>query len=477
MMRTAAAFSAALMLGACAVFEPRYEQPPLPVPDQWPSGPAYDGATQVAGAVTLPAWPEFFADEKLRALIALSLENNRDLRVAALNIERARAQYRIQRAERLPAIDATVSSNSVGGDDPVVREYTAGVTLSAFELDFFGRVRGLSRSALQQYLATQDARDTVQISLIAEVASVYLTYAGDLELLRLAQETLTTQQQSLALTQQRFEAGVSSQSDVYRAQTTVENARADVERFTRFAAQDENALALLVGAPVPEELRPTTVDAVAFGAGELPPGLPSEVLLTRPDIRQSEHLLRSANADIGTARAAFFPSVTIAGFAGEIGVEFETLFGGDGAEIWTFSPRLNLPIFRGGSLRAQLGVANADRDIAVAEYERAIQVAFREVADALAARSTLRNELAARQALADAARGSYRISEARYREGVDAYLSLLDAQRELYAAQQGLVSARAARAINFVTLYKVLGGGVNGSSRESAQAHRRDEGR
>lgn len=469
MMRNAAILPAALMLGACAVFEPRYEQPPLPVPGEWPTGPAYDGATQVVGAATLPAWPDFFADDKLRALIALSLENNRDLRIAAFNIERARAQYRIQRAQRLPAIDATAAGNSVGGDDPVVREYTAGVTLSAFELDFFGRVRGLSRSALQQYLATQDARDSAQISLIAEVASVYLTYAGDFELLRLAQETLTTQEESLALTQQRFEAGVSSQSDVYRAQTTVENARADVERFTRFTAQDENALALLVGAPVPGELRPTTLDAVIFGADELPPGLPSDVLLARPDIRQGEHLLRSANADIGAARAAFFPSVTIAGFSGEIDAEFENLFGGVSNQIWTFTPRLNLPIFRGGALRAQLGVANADRDIAVAEYERAIQAAFREVADALAARATLRNELAARQALADAASGSYRISEARYREGVDSYLNLLDAQRELYAAQQGLVSARAERAINFVTLYKVLGGGVDAPLRERAR--------
>lgn len=474
MIRNAAAFSAALMLGACAVFEPRYEQPPLPAPGQWPSGPAYDGAAQVAGAAALPAWPEFFADEKLRALIALSLENNRDLRIAALNIERARAQYRIQRSQRLPAIDATAGGDLIGltpqgGDESVVREYTAGVSLSAFELDFFGRVRGLSRSALQLYLATQDARDSAQISLIAEVASVYLTFAGDLELLRLAQETLTAQQQSLALTQQRFEAGVASQSDVYRAQTTVENARADAERFTRFTAQDENALALLLGAPVPAELRPSIVDDVIFGAEELPPGLPSDVLLARPDIRQSEHFLRSANADVGAARAAFFPSVTIAGFSGEIDAEFENLFDGVSNQIWTFTPRLNLPIFRGGALRAQLGVANADRDIAVAEYERAIQIAFREVADALAARATLRNELAARQALADAASGSYRISEARYREGVDSYLNLLDAQRELYAAQQGLVSARAERAINFVTLYKVLGGGVNAPGGESVR--------
>jgi multidrug efflux system outer membrane protein len=448
------------LLGACAVLEPHYERPAMPVPDAWPAA-----SEPAQGKATLPGWRDFFADEKLRTLIALALEENRDLRVAAINIERARAQYRIQRAQRLPSIDAVASGEITGvspaeGEETIERTYSAGLGLAAFEIDFFGRVRGLSRSALQQYLATADARDTAQISLIAEVASAYLNYAGDLELLQLAQDTLRAQQESLTLTQRRFEEGVSSQLDLYRAQTTVETARADVARFTRFAAQDESALALLLGAPVPEELRPTTIEAVTFGVPELPPGLPSDVLLDRPDIRQSEHLLRSANADVGAARAAFFPSVTISGFAGETDAQFENLFDGVSNEIWTFTPQLNLPIFRGGSLRAQLGVANADREIAVAQYERAIQVAFREVADALAARATLGDELAARQALADAAGGTFQISEARYREGVDSYLSLLDAQRELYTAQQGLVSARVERAVNFVTLYRVLGGGI-----------------
>jgi outer membrane protein, multidrug efflux system len=460
MIQRLALLPALALLSACAVLEPRYERPALPVPDQWPAASAV-----VDGEPTLPEWQAFYADDNLRALITLALEENRDLRVAAINIERARALYRIQRAERLPAIDAAAAGNIQGvtprgGDETVERTYTAGLSLAAFEIDFFGRVRGLSRSALQQYLATEDARDSAQISLISEVAAAYITYAGDLELLALAQRTLDAQDQSLALTQRRFEEGVSSQLDVYRAQTIVETARADAARYTRFVAQDENALALLLGAPVPEALRPTTIDAVTFGVTELPPGLPSEVLLDRPDIRQSEHLLRSANADVGAARAAFFPSVTIAGFAGEADTEFENLFTGVSGQFWNFTPQLNLPIFRGGALRGQLGAANADRDIAVAQYERAIQVAFREVADALAARATLGDELAARQSLANAAGGSYEISEARYREGVDSYLGLLDAQRELYAAQQGLVAARVARATNFVTLYKVLGGGV-----------------
>lgn len=457
--------AALLMLGACAVMEPRYEQPALPTPNAWPQGAPYDAATQVQGAAQLPEWQTFFADEKLRAVIALALEQNRDLRVSALNIERARAQYRIQRSASLPSISATGSGELTGvtpqgGAELVERTYSAGVGVAAFELDFFGRVRGLNRAALQRYFATADARDSAQISLISEVASAYLTYAGDLELLRLAQSTYDSQRQSLDLTQRRFEAGASSQLDVYRARTIVETARADVARFTAQTAQDENALVLLLGSPLPADLRPTTIDAVTFGAADLPPGLPSEVLLTRPDIRAAEHTLRASNADIGAARAAFFPSVTISGFAGETDSRFENLFTGVSNEIWTFTPQVNLPIFQSGRLRAQLGVANTDRDIAVAQYERSIQVAFREVADALATRGAIGEELDARQSLADAAQSSFQLSEARYREGVDNYLSLLDAQRELYAAQQSLVTARVARATNFVTLYKVLGGGV-----------------
>jgi multidrug efflux system outer membrane protein len=457
--------AALLLLGACAVMEPRYERPNAPVPGQWPVGAPYDAATQAPGAVRLPEWRQFFADEKLQALIALSLEENRDLRVAALNIERARAQDRVQRSQSLPAIDAQGSGQlsgvtPQGGAELVERSYSAGVGVTAFELDLFGRLRGLNRAALQRYFATADARDVVQISLISEVASAYIRYAGDLELLRLANDTLSAQRQSLDLTQRRFEAGASSQLDVYRAQTIVETARADAARFTAQVAQDENALALLLGAPLPSELRPTTIDAIAFGVAELPPGLPSDVLLSRPDIRQSEHVLRAANADIGAARAAFFPRVTISGFSGEVDPRFENLFQGTANQIWSFTPQVSVPLFRGGQLRAQLGVANTDRDIAVAQYERSIQVAFREVADALADRGALGEELDARQSLANAAQSSYQLSDARYREGIDNYLSLLDAQRELYAAQQSLVTARVARATNFVTLYKTLGGGV-----------------
>jgi multidrug efflux system outer membrane protein len=456
-------FAAALLLGACAVLEPRYERPALPTPDEWPQGAAYDAAINVEGAAELPPWDQFYADPKLNALIALALEQNRDLRISALNIERARNQFRIQRANSLPSVNAVASGDVQGRDtasgEIIDRQYSAGYGLAAFEIDFFGRVRGLNRAALQQYLATRDARDSAQISLISQVASAYLIYAGDLELLRLAEATLDSQQKSLDLTLSRLDVGVASEIDVQRARTIVESARADVARFTTLTAQDENLLTLLVGAPVPAELQPTDIDAVAFGAAELPPGMPSDVLLTRPDIRQSEHLLRSANANIGAARAAFFPRVTIAGFSGEADPRFENLFNGaNGA--WSFTPQVSIPLFNGGARIAGLGVAGADRDIAVAQYERAVQVAFREVADALAERGAIEDQLAARKALADAAQSVYDISDARYREGVDSFLGLLDAQRSLYGAQQSLVAARVARAVNFVTLYKTLGGGV-----------------
>ncbi len=464
-MRKALLPSLAVLLAGCVSLDPHYETPAAPTPEAWPQGPAY--ATQATDQSTaLPAWRDFYADAKLRQVIELALAQNRDLRIAALNIERARAGYRVQRANSLPSVDGSVQGSSQelpitqGGTGETTRQYRATIDITAFEVDFFGRIRSLNRSALQSYLATEDARDSARISLISEVASLYFLYAGDTELLRIAQATLQAQQESFTLTQRRQEAGAASMLDVRRAQTIVETARADVARYTALVAQDENALALLVGASVPADLRPTSIDAVAFGVETLPPGLPSDVLLTRPDIRAAEHTLRAANADIGAARAAFFPSVSIAGSSGEIDSQFENLFSGGAGDIWSFTPRVTIPIFDAGARRGRLGVAEADRDIAVARYEQSIQVAFREVADALAEYGTIDEQVAAREALAEAATDTYRMSEARYRQGIDNYLSQLDAQRELYAAQQALVGARVQRATNFVTLYKALGGGV-----------------
>ncbi len=464
MIRAVPALVLATLLTSCLSLDPSYERPAAPVPEQWPQGAAY-AASAPAEQTALPEWRAFYADPKLLELIEIALRENRDLRVAALNIERARAAYNVQRADIVPSIEAGAQGNigetppSVGGTGATTRQYTATIGVTAFELDFFGRTRSLGRAALESYYGTQSARDAAQISLISDVASLYFAYAGDLDLLRLANDTLAAQAQSLELTQRRFDAGASSMLDVRRAQTTVESARADVARYTGQVAQDENALALLLGAPVPDALRPAGISAAAFGVETLPPGLPSDVLLARPDIREAEHALRGANANIGAARAAFFPSITIAGATGTADPRFESLFNGAG-DTWSFVPRISIPLFTGGANLGRLGVAETDRDIAVARYERSIQIAFREVSDALAQYGVIDDELGARRALADASADSFRLSEARYRQGVDNYLSLLDAQRELYAARQGLVSAEVARAVRFAALYKALGGGV-----------------
>ncbi len=457
---------ATLLLTGCTL-APEYTRPEPPVPAAWPEGPAYkEGAAATGAAMADLPWKEFFIDEQLRQLIALALENNRDLRVAALNIERSRAQYQIRRADLFPHVDANAVGNafrasedlSRTGESETTHEYTVGLGVSAYELDLFGRVRSLRDQALEEYLATGQARRSVQISLVAEVAVNYLTLAADRERLQLARETLASQQASYQLTKSRFEAGVASALDLHQAQTSVEAARVDIARYTGLAAQDENALTLVVGSPVPPELLPSALSDTLTSLKEVPPGLPSEVLLRRPDILQAENLLQGANANIGAARAAFFPRITLNSTVGYSSDELSGLFT-SGASVWTFSPRITLPIFNAGSLRAGLKVAEVDRDIAVARYEKAIQTAFREVADALAQRGTIDEQLAAQQSLTDATAESYRLSQARYEKGVDSYLNVLDSQRSLYGAQQGLITARLTRLTNLATLYKVLGGG------------------
>jgi len=463
-MRVLVAPALAALLTACVSLDPHLETPALPTPNAWPQGPAYASPPATAAAA-LPAWRDFYAYPKLRQLIEIALRENRDLRIAALNIERSRAAHRVQRSELVPNIDGLAQGVSqqappaLGGTGETTRQYSATIGVTAFELDFFGRVRSLNRAALQRYLATEDARDSAQISLVSEVAALYLAFAGDTELLKLSQDTLAAQRRSLELTQQRFEAGAASRLDVRRAQSIVETARANVAAYTTLVAQDENALALLLGAPTPQELRPTALDAIQFNTAPFPAGVPSEVLLSRPDIRAAEHELRAANANIGAARAAFFPSLSLAGSTGEADARFENLFNGAGS-VWSFTPTVRIPIFDAGARRGRLGVAESDRDIAVATYERAIQVAFREVSDALAEYGTMREQVDARQDLAEAAADTYAMSDARYRQGIDNYLGLLDAQRELYAAQQALVQARVQQGSNLVRLYRTLGGGA-----------------
>ncbi|WP_319585810.1 efflux transporter outer membrane subunit [uncultured Desulfobulbus sp.] len=450
-----------LFLGLCigltgCTMAPTYIRPETPVPDVWPSGPAYQqqpGNASGQGVTDIP-WQSFFTDSHLQGLIKLALENNRNLRIAALNIERSRAQYQIKRAELIPKLDALSIVNNQAASD---QKYTVALGVSGYELDLFGRVQSLKDQALEQYLATEQARHTVQISLVAEVAVTALNLAADRERLQLSQETLKTQQSSLALIQRRFEVGASSELDLRQAQTQVESARVDIARAITLVAQDENNLNLVMGCQAPANLLPSRFSE-KLEVQEVRPGLPSTVLLRRPDILQAEHQLKGFNANIGAARAAFFPRITLISTVGTRSDELSGLFK-SGSDVWTFSPQIVVPIFDAGARSAQLQVAEVDREIAVAQYEQAIQTGFREVADALAQRGTIDEQWAAQQALVTATNVRYLLAQARYDKGIDSYLNVLDAQRSLYSAQQGLIATRLARLINLVTLYKVLGDG------------------
>ncbi len=453
----------AATVGACASMAPEYRRPEPPVPATFAGASPSAGVAGDPGAV---AWREFFADERLRAVIEIALANNRDLRVAALNIDKARAQYQIQRATMYPSVNAVGAETAqfLGdeltaiGHSTTLHEYSATVGFTAWELDFFGRIRSLNTQALEEYLATEEARRSVQISLVAEVARTWLVLAADRERLALARSTLEARQKSLELTRRSFEGGVASALDVADARTLMEGARGEAARLKAIVGQDENALVLIVGAPVPASLQPTQlVDAVSRLA-EVPAGLSSEVLVRRPDILRAEHQLQAANASIGAARAAFFPRISLTAAAGTASLSLDNLFGA-GSGVWSFAPQISVPIFNAGSLAANLEATQVQREIAVAQYERSIQSAFREVADVLAERATLAEQLDARRGLVAATSESFRLYEARYRAGLDGFLGLLVAQRTLFVAEQELIAIRYVDAANRVALYRTLGGG------------------
>lgn len=451
----AALLTTAACISACGVLEPRLPAAQPELAAEWP----LPATATTPGATADIGWRDFFTDPALEALLEQALANNRDMRVAVLNVERARGLYRVQRADRVPTIDATGAMVREGGDNRATTEtFDASVGVTGFELDLFGRVRSLSESALQRYFAAEEARRGVQLSLIAEVANAYLTLAADQEQLRLARATLDTREQAHAITVKRHELGAISGLDLSQSLTLVEGARAELARYAGRVAQATNALTLLVGAPPDRALLPVGFVHPVTGLAPLPAELPSEVLLRRPDVRASEHELRAANANIGAARAAFFPSITLTGSIGSASDELSGLFAG-GTQVWSFVPQVRLPIFEGGRLRADLQVANAERDIALARYEGAIQQGFREVADALALTATLADQRAALQALVDAARRAEELAQARYAAGRDSFLVRLEAQRTLYVAEQALIATRLAEQTNRVTLYKVLGGG------------------
>ncbi|QBE64871.1 efflux transporter outer membrane subunit [Pseudoduganella lutea] len=467
---------AAGMLSACSL-APKYERPAAPVAADFPvNPPAADGKALPqppadAKSAVDTGWREFFPDARLQALIATALDNNRDLRTAALRIEEARATYRVTRADRLPNLNAALSGtrartpgflNPAAGQGTVSERFDAGLSIPAFELDFFGRVRSLSEAALAAYLATDEARQAAQISIVAEVAKAYFTERAFAEQLALAQRTYDARRRTYELTRQRLDAGASSLLDLRSNETLMETARASALALARQRAQAANALALLVGAPSAQ----ATADAGALiddaridAMSALPPGLPSDLLARRPDIRAAEQRLLAANANIGAARAAFFPRISLTAAIGSASPEFSQLFDG-GNDTWSFVPQLTLPIFSAGRNSANLDLAQVRKNIAVTDYEKTIQTAFREVADALAARSYLGDQVAAQRAIQDAQAERLRLLNLRFENGVASSLDVLDAQRELFAAEQELVQARLLRTTSAIDLYRVLGGGL-----------------
>jgi multidrug efflux system outer membrane protein len=492
MKRTVIALLVAATLNACTLM-PHYQRPQSPVTDRWPADAAGSGAATAAAANNRApgvassvvaadqiGWRDFFTDPRLERLIEIALANNRNLRIAVLNVAASEAQFRVQRgnlfpgisasgselAERLPAngalpLGAGSSGNAVVPSGPTattLRYYTAGIGFTNYELDLFGRQRSLTTSAFEQYLAQREARRSTQISLVAEVATDYFAELADRGLVELTQETLRSETESYELTQAMYARDTTTLLSLRQAESAVDAARANLAAYQRQLAQDTHALTLVIGQEIPADL-PAARDIDDEGLlAQIPAGLPSDLLTHRPDILSAEHSLRAANADIGAARAAFLPSIQLTASGGTASGRLNGLFR-PGAATWSFAPTINLPIFTGGQNRANLDLTHIEKNSAVAQYELTIQTAFREVSDALSARGTYLDQRGAQAALVAADSEAYRLAEMRFRSGVDSYLATLDAQRSLYSAQQGLVSVRQAELANAVTLYKALGGG------------------
>ncbi|MCF8496443.1 MAG: efflux transporter outer membrane subunit [Alphaproteobacteria bacterium] len=453
-------------LSGCSMI-PTHEQPDLPVAKSWNEVPGYNPPEMPPVSASIK-WEAFFNDPALGQVIRTALNNNKDLRIAALNIEEARALYRIERADLFPSVNGAAGANyqrisdesSITGQGESSEVYTTNLGLARYELDFFGRIRSQSESALNEYLATQEAKDVVQNALVAETANAYLQLLADQKLLSLTQQTIDAQQRTYDLLLQSLNSGISTAQDVARAQTAVETARVNLHQYRRFVEQDKNALMLLMGVPHDESLIPVVSLNDIRLPENLASGLPSESLLARPDVRKAEYDLRARNADIGAARAAFFPSITLTGSYGLASQGLSSLFTSGAAGAWSFLPQITVPIFEGGRNKANLDLAEIRKEKAVVMYEQVIQSAFREVSDELAARVTLTEQLLAQKRLVAAAQKVYDVSEARYKSGIDSFLSVLDAQRELYAFQQNEIAIERQRLSNLVNLYKVLGGGI-----------------
>ncbi|WP_294190473.1 efflux transporter outer membrane subunit [uncultured Sphingomonas sp.] len=514
--RPLVALLTASALTACSL-APKYVRPDLPVPPSWPVGDAY--LRQTEAPLPSVSYRDIFRDPRLQRIIDQALVNNRDLRVAVANIEATRAQYRIQRADLLPQLDATGSysyrrtgnsgvttgvpigtggnaggggtgagNGSVGNGGTGVGNggtgggnggtgnggtgggtggtsnfssnrstFSAQLGVTAFEIDLFGRVRSLTSAALNRYFGQEAAARATRLTLVSDIANAWVTYGSDASLLKIAQDTATSAQRSVQLTRARLAGGVSPRSDVRQAEQVLETAQADLAQQRSLLAQDVNALQLLVGAPVDGSLLPASIDDAAKSLGELPAGLDSGILLRRPDVVQAEYSLRAANAEIGAARAQLFPRVALTAVVGFASTALRTLFTG-GAFNYSVAPNVSYPIFRAGAGRAGVDYSKAQRDAALATYEGTIQTAFREVSDALARRGTITDQLAANQRFLNAAADTLQLANARYQGGIDTYLTSLDAQRSLYTAQRTVVQTQLTRASNLVTLYQTLGG-------------------
>ncbi|AYJ85384.1 efflux transporter outer membrane subunit (plasmid) [Sphingomonas paeninsulae] len=466
--KTGLVFAVGLTLAGCNL-APKYARPGLPVPVQSPTGPAYGvaGSADVVSAET--AWESFFTDDRLRGVIRTALANNRDLRISVANVEQARAQYRIQRADLFPTLAGTASATyakspfaSLGTPETASGRtdiYSANLGISAWEIDLFGRIRNLTRAQQEQYFAAAENRNAAQSALIAETATAWLTMAADQDRLQIARNTEKAFGETLKLTEARFRIGVSSELEVRQARTTYDQARSDIANATTLIAQDQNALNLLAGTTLSADLLPGRLPITGATLANLPANLPSEVLLRRPDVVSAEHQLIAANANIGAARAAFFPNISLTAALGTISLGLSNLFA-SGSGTWSVAPSVSQPLFDFGRNQGNLRYAKATRDALLATYERSIQSAFREVGDALARRGTITSQLEAQTSLRDNAAGAYRLADLRFRAGIDPFLTTLDSQRQLYTAEQSLLATRLTRDTNSVELYRALGGGL-----------------
>jgi multidrug efflux system outer membrane protein len=446
----------------CTTLAPDYSRPALPVSSNLPRFAEQQSSTK--SVIGVP-WQTFIVHPQLKAVLQLALDNNRDMRVAMLNIQRARALYRVEKSVRFPTVDLTADGSHIGlsdsqsatGEATTTHEYTVGLGTVGYELDLFGRVRNLEQSALQSYLATEWAQRAMELTLIGDVANAYLTLSADKERLDIANRTLGNQLEAYEIQQIRYDRGALSELELSQVKIQVESARVEVGRLKSQVAQDSNILYLLSGTEIPENLLPQRIDQATNWFQSVSAGISSEILLKRPDVIQAEHGLRAANADIGVARAAFFPRIALTTGLGTASSDLSDLFSG-GSFTWQFLPSLSLPIFNGGNNKANLEIAKADQLIAQAEYEHSIQRAFREVSDSLAEEHFTAMQLQAQRDLAEATAEAYQLSKLRYEQGIDGYLQVLDAQRSDYEAQQSLISLKQQKMGAELNLYKALGG-------------------